>query len=103
MSKYVTCDFEYGVNKGSLLSCDGAARVLGAIMFTLIGFVFLKADMKPSLDQDLETSAQGPQGEVVKNILMGFTMSGINPALLASYTGAIASGSSRFAAIKYRA
>ncbi|CAI5732170.1 unnamed protein product [Peronospora farinosa] len=67
------------------------SKVLGAIMFTLIGFVFLKADMKPSLDPDLEASVQGPQGEVCKNILMGLTMSGINPALLASYTGAIAS------------
>ncbi|CAI5735451.1 unnamed protein product [Peronospora destructor] len=67
------------------------SKALGAIMFTLIGFVFLKADMKPSLDLDLEASVQGLQGEVLKNILMGLTMSGINPALLASYTGAIAS------------
>ncbi|KAE9362443.1 hypothetical protein PF008_g36 [Phytophthora fragariae] len=71
------------------------SKVLGAIMFTLIGLVFLKADMKPSLDSDVEAShgkaARRPQGEVLKNILMGLTMSGINPALLASYTGAIAS------------
>ncbi|GMF12001.1 unnamed protein product [Phytophthora lilii] len=80
-----------------LTSCGCCAdRVLGAIMFTLIGLVFLKADMKPSLDPDAEAShgkgARRPQGEVLKNILMGLTMSGINPALLASYTGAIASG-----------
>ncbi|KAG7401980.1 hypothetical protein PHYBOEH_008501 [Phytophthora boehmeriae] len=72
------------------------SKVLGAIMFTLIGLVFLRADMKPSLDPDAEAShgkgARRPQGEVLKNILMGLTMSGINPALLASYTGAIASG-----------
>ncbi|ETK78856.1 hypothetical protein F441_15500 [Phytophthora nicotianae CJ01A1] len=71
------------------------SKVLGAIMFTLIGLVFLKADMKPSLDPDVEAShgkgVRRPQGEVLKNILMGLTMSGINPALLASYTGAIAS------------
>ncbi|KAG6618660.1 lysine exporter protein (lyse ygga) [Phytophthora cinnamomi] len=71
------------------------SKVLGAIMFTLIGLVFLKADMKPSLDPDVEAShgkaARRPQSEVLKNILMGLTMSGINPALLASYTGAIAS------------
>ncbi|KAL4095237.1 hypothetical protein PRIC1_008614 [Phytophthora ramorum] len=71
------------------------SKVLGAIMFTLIGLVFLKADMKPSLDPDAEAAhgkgARRPQGEVLKNILMGLTMSGINPALLASYTGAIAS------------
>ncbi|KAG3120713.1 hypothetical protein PI124_g1408 [Phytophthora idaei] len=71
------------------------SKVLGAIMFTLIGLVFLKADMKPSLDPDVEAShgkgVRRPQGELLKNILMGLTMSGINPALLASYTGAIAS------------
>ena len=65
-------------------------------MFTLIGLVFLKADMTPSLDPDVEAShgksTQRPQAEVFKNVLMGLTMSGINPALLASYTGAIASG-----------
>jgi hypothetical protein len=77
----------------------GRCRVLGAIMFTLIGLVFLKADMKPSLDPDVEAShgkgARRPQGEVIKNVLMGLTMSGINPALLASYTGAIASGKAK--------
>ncbi|KAJ8563940.1 hypothetical protein ON010_g7409 [Phytophthora cinnamomi] len=56
----------------------------------------VQADMKPSLDPDVEAShgkaARRPQSEVLKNILMGLTMSGINPALLASYTGAIASG-----------
>ncbi|CAH0473972.1 unnamed protein product [Peronospora belbahrii] len=71
------------------------SKVLGAVMFTLIGLVFLKADMKPSLDSDIEACngkvVQRPQSEVLKNILMGVTMSGINPALLASYTGAIAS------------
>ncbi|CAI5742259.1 unnamed protein product [Hyaloperonospora brassicae] len=71
------------------------SKVLGAIMFTLIGLVFLKADMTPSLDPDVEAShgksTQRPQTEVLKNVLMGLTMSGINPALLASYTGAIAS------------
>ena len=65
-------------------------------MFTLIGLMFLKADMKPSLDPDVEAShdkaVRRPHGEVFKNVLMGLTMSGINPALLASYTGAIASG-----------
>ena len=52
--------------------------------------------MKPSLDPDVEAShdkaVRRPHGEVFKNVLMGLTMSGINPALLASYTGAIASG-----------
>ncbi|CEG37513.1 lysine exporter protein (lyse ygga) [Plasmopara halstedii] len=71
------------------------SKVLGAIMFTLIGLIFLKADMKPSLDPDVEAShgkgVRRPQGEVLRNILVGLTMSGINPALLASYTGAIAS------------
>ncbi|KUF84302.1 hypothetical protein AM587_10010356 [Phytophthora nicotianae] len=80
------------VSNRTVLCCG---RVLGAIMFTLIGLVFLKADMKPSLDPDVEAShgkgVRRPQGEVLKNILMGLTMSGINPALLASYTGAIAS------------
>lgn len=81
--------------------CRGGDRVLGAVMFTLIGLVFLKADMKPSLDSDVEAShgkaVRRPHGEVLKNILMGLTMSGINPALLASYTGAIASGKCAFA------
>lgn len=72
-----------------------ASKVLGAIMFTLIGLFFLKTDMKPSLDPDVEASygkgVRRLHGEVLRNILMGLTMSGINPALLASYTGAIAS------------
>ncbi|TDH73637.1 uncharacterized protein CCR75_003024 [Bremia lactucae] len=71
------------------------SKVLGAIMFTLIGLIFLKADMKLSLDPDAEAShekgSRRPQGVILKNILVGLTMSGINPALLASYTGAIAS------------
>ena len=52
--------------------------------------------MKQSLDPDVGAShdkvVRRPHGEVFKNVLMGLTMSGINPALLASYTGAIASG-----------
>uniref|UniRef100_M4BAG3 Uncharacterized protein n=1 Tax=Hyaloperonospora arabidopsidis (strain Emoy2) TaxID=559515 RepID=M4BAG3_HYAAE len=73
-------------------------RVLG--VWQLFGWcqVFttsVQADMKPSLDPDVEAShdkaVRRPHGEVFKNVLMGLTMSGINPALLASYTGAIAS------------
>lgn len=75
--------------------------MLGAIMFTLIGLVFLRVDMKPSLDSDMETAQRKgmgrAQGEMLKNVLMGLTMSGFNPALLASYTGAIASGESHLA------
>lgn len=65
-------------------------------MFTAIGLVFLRADMKPPLNHDSEAAhnkgAGRPQREMIKNVLMGLTMSGFNPALLATYTGAIASG-----------
>ena len=65
-------------------------------MFTLIELMFLKADMKPSIDPHVESShdkaVRRPYGEAFKNVLMGLTMSRINPALLASYTGAIAPG-----------
>ncbi|RMX67222.1 hypothetical protein DD238_001124 [Peronospora effusa] len=71
---------------GSFLA--GAKFLLPLSKYVALDFEY---DMKPSLDPDLEASVQGPQGEVFKNILMGLTMSGINPALLASYTGAIAS------------
>lgn len=65
-------------------------------MFTLVGVVFLRTDMTRSLDTDLESSERKGVGrarkELMKNVLLGLTMSGINPALLATYTGAIASG-----------
>jgi hypothetical protein len=78
-------------------------------MFTLIGLVFLRVDMKPSLDHDMENAQHKKvgrtQSEMLKNVLMGVTMSGFNPALLASYTGAIASGTHANAStcvIRYR-
>lgn len=65
-------------------------------MFTLVGVVFLRTDMTRSLETDLESSERKGVGrarkELMKNVLLGLTMSGINPALLATYTGAIASG-----------
>lgn len=67
-------------------------------MFTLVGVVFLRMDMTRSLETDLESSERKGVGrarkELMKNVLLGLTMSGINPALLATYTGAIASGTS---------
>lgn len=73
-------------------------------MFTLIGLVFLRVDMKPSLDHDMENAQHKKvgrtQSEMLKNVLMGITMSGFNPALLASYTGAIASGAHTNAAMR---
>ncbi|KAF1320346.1 Lysine exporter protein, partial [Globisporangium splendens] len=72
------------------------SKVLGAVMFTVVGIVFLKSDMKPSMEPELDSSQRkGRMGkarnEMYKNVLLGVTMSGINPALLATYTGAIAS------------
>ncbi|TMW68362.1 hypothetical protein Poli38472_005830 [Pythium oligandrum] len=72
------------------------SKVLGAIMFTVIGTIFLRMEVKPSLDVDADASQhkdihRRPRDEVLKNVLLGLTMSGINPALLATYTGAIAS------------
>lgn len=74
-----------------------ANRVLGAVMFTVVGIVFLRSDMKPPMEPELDSSQRKGMGkarnELYKNVLLGVTMSGINPALLATYTGAIASGS----------
>ena len=57
--------------------------------------MLVKADLKPSFDPDVEASydkvAQRLHGEIFKNFPVGLTMSGIDPALRASYTGAIAS------------
>jgi hypothetical protein len=66
-------------------------------MFTIVGIIFLKSEVKSPLDLDASASHKGmrarpPRDEVLRNILMGLTMSGINPSLLATYTGAIASG-----------
>lgn len=67
-------------------------------MFTAVGIVFLRSEMKPSMDSEVGSSRGKGMGkardEVYKNVLLGITMSGINPALLATYTGAIASGMS---------
>lgn len=68
-------------------------------MFTAVGVVFLRSEMKPSMASDHDGaprkgSVRGSRDEVYRNILLGVTMSGINPALLATYTGAIASGAS---------
>ncbi|KAF1322704.1 Lysine exporter protein, partial [Globisporangium splendens] len=72
------------------------SKVLGAVMLTVVGIVFLKSDMKPSMEPELDSpQRKGRMGrarnEMYKNVLLGVTMSGINPALLATYTGAIAS------------
>lgn len=72
-------------------------RVLGAVMFTIVGLIFLRSDVKPTLDANADAvhrkeKRPPARDEMVKNILVGLTMSGINPSLLATYTGAIASG-----------
>ncbi|DAZ95651.1 TPA: hypothetical protein N0F65_002280 [Lagenidium giganteum] len=71
------------------------SKVLGAVMFTIVGMVFLRSDMRPPMESETESSSGKGIGrardEIIKNVLMGVTMSGINPALLATYTGAIAS------------
>ena len=65
-------------------------------MVSLIGLMNLKMDIKPSLYPDVEAShdkaVRRPHGEVLIKVLIGLTMFGINQALLASYNGAIASG-----------
>ncbi|GLD94473.1 hypothetical protein PINS_up003084 [Pythium insidiosum] len=73
-----------------------ASKVLGAIMFTVVGTIFLRSDVQPPLNVDADTARHRdmrtrPRDEIIKNVLLGVTMSGINPALLATYTGAIAS------------
>lgn len=65
-----------------------------------MGVYFLVNQPKPNLDSDskskskLKMRAEFSQNELMKHLLLGLTMSGINPALLASYTGAIATGMS---------
>ncbi|OQR92189.1 hypothetical protein ACHHYP_03971 [Achlya hypogyna] len=76
------------------------SKVLGAVMLLGIGTYFLRLDVRPPMDSDLDRKGHLERGslgsssvraELVKNMLLGFTMSGFNPALLATYTGALAS------------
>ena len=69
-------------------------RVLGAIVLLGIGTYFL--NFNPRLNNSLERhSAKKLSLDVVlRHIIMGITMSGINPALFASYTGAITTSTS---------
>ncbi|EQC39827.1 hypothetical protein SDRG_03247 [Saprolegnia diclina VS20] len=78
------------------------SKVLGAIMLLAIGTYFLRLDVRPQIDTDPDVhtkvhhdrsflTSPVARAELIKNILMGFTMSGFNPALLATYTGALAS------------
>ncbi|KAL0586987.1 hypothetical protein ABG067_003327 [Albugo candida] len=84
---------------GSFL--DGASfllpisKVFGAFAFSGMGIYFIRLDFKPPNEPELRDSQhkklQRARDEVLKSVLMGFTISGINPALLATYTAAIAS------------
>nr|CCA14217.1 conserved hypothetical protein [Albugo laibachii Nc14] len=84
---------------GSFL--DGASvllpisKVLGALALSGIGIYFIRSDFKPPTEPELRDShrkkLQRARDELLKNALMGFTISGINPALLVTYTAAIAS------------
>ncbi|OQR94429.1 hypothetical protein THRCLA_08170 [Thraustotheca clavata] len=79
------------------------SKVLGAVMLLAVGIYFLRLDVRPQIDSDSDRtsgklyhdksflSSASVRAELFKNMLLGFTMSGFNPALLATYTGALAS------------
>ncbi|KAF0734682.1 hypothetical protein Ae201684P_005051 [Aphanomyces euteiches] len=70
------------------------SKILGACMLLIVGIVFLRLEVKPQIESDARGHTYGAsalRAEFAKNLLLGFTMSGFNPALLATYTGALAS------------
>ncbi|ETV86277.1 hypothetical protein, variant [Aphanomyces astaci] len=73
------------------------SKILGACMLLVVGVVFLRLEVQPQIESDTNSPSKRPFGAstaraiFVKHLLLGFTMSGFNPALLATYTGALAS------------
>ncbi|KAF0692643.1 Aste57867_16282 [Aphanomyces stellatus] len=71
------------------------SKILGAVMLLIVGVVFLRLEVQPQIESDTPTRTASfgatARAEFIKNLLLGFTMSGFNPALLATYTGALAS------------
>ncbi|ETW07599.1 hypothetical protein H310_02075 [Aphanomyces invadans] len=74
------------------------SKILGACMLLVVGIVFLRLEVQPQIESDSNNASAknsfGPSSAralMAKHLLLGFTMSGFNPALLATYTGALAS------------